>query len=249
MEHGCASSLEIPSAPFRFEPWKGVCFSITYATEVQHNVAERAAARLIDQMPSAGMKIPEEGADLSELDGKDKELIEALRRALTAKMLAVMVIREWNIRGETGTDVLPLTPENIRGIELYGEILIPLYLKSTEKLLEVRRARKRMRGRFEWIGKGGHDYCGTCKADDTDCSRGLPGIDGARCPFIETAPKTIEEEQAILALEQAGFDFSDVLSVLEALGVKNQYVTPLVSEACQGLRAGMRQLKAEGRDE
>jgi hypothetical protein len=98
-----------------------------------------------------------------------------------------------------------------------------------------------LKARAEWHFGGGPQYCDSCAGADLPCAEGQPGPSGARCPYDEHAPQTVEGWQVWdLATSCAGqlriapsgavlgFDHAAVLAMAAARDVPKEAVTVLL---------------------
>jgi hypothetical protein len=109
-----------------------------------------------------------------------------------------------------------------------------------------------MRARAEWHFGGGPEYCGGCLSAGAPCAKGEPGADSKCCPYVETAPVSMEGWQAWDIASKcagqlrlapiggvSGLDFAAAFACGRALGYDLAALAELLPAAEAGMVAAL----------
>ena len=120
------------------------------------------------------------------------------------------------------------------------------------------RGGKRIQETLAWSAQGGVDYCKACRQAETPCSKGKPGANGQRCPFVEHRPRTVEGQQALAVVnmcasqvrvsgmgEIVGLDMPAVFAMADALGVDRAVMAMFMPDCEQGVMRGVKRLSKD----
>jgi hypothetical protein len=248
--------LNPPSGPYTIEVVEGVTFTVTPLTTLDYSIAHMGARRRLEEIEksladveAAGF-LPANSLDLSNPDER-----EGLYREFLVMEMAVRHITGWQGVIDNATDEpVPVTPENVRAVVKQFPIGEFFFQKFSAHQALLRAAKTRIRKMCEWhfTPEGGPHYCQGCVHEQTACSKGGKGENGARCPYSEFAPLTIQEQQAWEIVEACtgqlrltaagqvlGLDMGAVMQMIEARGFDNAPVLELMQEAEKGIVAAL----------
>lgn len=238
--------------PYTIEVVEGVTFTVKPLTTLDYSVAHMAARRRVEEIEkslrdveAAGF-LPENSLDLNDADER-----EGLYREFLIKEMAARHIVGWQgIVDHETNEAAEVTPENIRAVVKQFPVGEIFYQKLTAYQMILREAKARIRKICEWHFKpnGGPQYCQGCVAQNLACAKGGVTDTGARCPYSDFAPQTIQEQQAWEVIEACtgqlrttasghvvGLDMSAVIQVIDARKFDQETVIELVQEAEKGI--------------
>lgn len=244
--------LKPPSGPYTIEVVEGVTFTVTPLTTLDYSVAHMAARRRLEEIEksladveAAGF-LPANSLDLSNPDER-----EGLYREFLVMEMAVRHVTGWQGVVDNATnEPAPVTPDNVRAVVKQFPIGELFFQKFSMHQTLLREAKTRIRKICEWhfTRDGGAQYCQGCADQGAACAKGGKGENGARCPYSEFSPQTIQEQQAWEIVDACtgqlrltanghvlGLDMDTVMHMMEARGFDNEPVLELMHEAEKGI--------------
>ncbi len=244
--------LKPPSGPYTIEMVEGVTFTVTPLTTLDYSVAHMAARRRLEEIEKSLADVEAAGfLPANSLDLGNPDEREGLYREFLVMEMAVRHITGWQgVVDNEMDEPVPVTPENIRAVVKQFPIGEIFFQKFSLYQTLLREAKTRIRKICEWhfTPSGGPQYCQGCVHENTACAKGGKGENGARCPYSEFAPQTIQEQQAWEIVEACagqlrltatgqviGLDMDTVMHMIAARGFDNAPVLELMQDAEKGI--------------